>query len=241
MSASPSVAIGRGPIAARLGAAGLDRGSIRHAVRSGRLTVVLLFLPPALLLFTLFVVLPIVRGRLVQLLQLERLRAADELRRLGATTSLSSDTRAFSLALRNNGLIILVSLLDPAAAGARAGAAAGRTVPRRGRAAHALLPALRPGRDRRRPDLALRLRRRLRPAGRDLPRRSGPTAPHLLADPRLAMAAILVVIVWKYFGFHMMLYIAGAAGHRPHRCSRPRISTARRAGRCFRRVMIPLL
>ncbi len=34
-------------------------------------------------------------------------------------------------------------------------------------------------------------------------------APHVLADPDFAMAAILVVIVWKYFGFHMVLYIAG--------------------------------
>ena len=37
----------------------------------------------------------------------------------------------------------------------------------------------------------------------------GVEAPHLLADPDLAIHAILGVIVWKYFGFHMMLYIAG--------------------------------
>lgn len=37
----------------------------------------------------------------------------------------------------------------------------------------------------------------------------GAPAPFLLADPDLAMAAILVVIVWKYFGFHMVLFIAG--------------------------------
>ncbi|MFX7106269.1 sugar ABC transporter permease, partial [Acinetobacter baumannii] len=37
----------------------------------------------------------------------------------------------------------------------------------------------------------------------------GAEAPHLLADPDLAIHAILGVIVWKYFGFHMMLYIAG--------------------------------
>ena len=34
-------------------------------------------------------------------------------------------------------------------------------------------------------------------------------APYVLADRDLAMYAILVVIIWKYFGFHMMLYIAG--------------------------------
>ncbi|PCJ88148.1 MAG: sugar ABC transporter permease [Hyphomicrobiales bacterium] len=32
---------------------------------------------------------------------------------------------------------------------------------------------------------------------------------YLLAEQDLAMYAILAVIVWKYFGFHMMLFIAG--------------------------------
>jgi raffinose/stachyose/melibiose transport system permease protein len=31
----------------------------------------------------------------------------------------------------------------------------------------------------------------------------------MLASPTLAFTALIVVIVWKYFGFHMMLYIAG--------------------------------
>jgi raffinose/stachyose/melibiose transport system permease protein len=33
--------------------------------------------------------------------------------------------------------------------------------------------------------------------------------PFLLADPDLAFYAVLVVVVWKYFGFHMMIYVAG--------------------------------
>jgi raffinose/stachyose/melibiose transport system permease protein len=37
----------------------------------------------------------------------------------------------------------------------------------------------------------------------------GQPVPYVLADPDWAMAAVLVVIVWKYFGFHMMLYVAG--------------------------------
>lgn len=37
----------------------------------------------------------------------------------------------------------------------------------------------------------------------------GAEAPYVLAERSLAMYAILVVIVWKYFGFHMMIYIAG--------------------------------
>ncbi len=33
--------------------------------------------------------------------------------------------------------------------------------------------------------------------------------PFLLADPDLAIYTILAVVVWKYFGFHMMIYVAG--------------------------------
>ena len=36
----------------------------------------------------------------------------------------------------------------------------------------------------------------------------------LLASKDWAFSAILIVILWKYFGFHMMLYIAGTPGHR---------------------------
>jgi raffinose/stachyose/melibiose transport system permease protein len=40
----------------------------------------------------------------------------------------------------------------------------------------------------------------------------GADAPHLLAGTETAMLAVLIVIVWKYFGFHMMLYIAALQG-----------------------------
>ena len=33
--------------------------------------------------------------------------------------------------------------------------------------------------------------------------------PYVLADKDVAIYAVLGVIVWKYFGFHMMLFIAG--------------------------------
>jgi raffinose/stachyose/melibiose transport system permease protein len=33
--------------------------------------------------------------------------------------------------------------------------------------------------------------------------------PFLLADADLAIYTILVVVIWKYFGFHMMIYVAG--------------------------------
>ena len=40
----------------------------------------------------------------------------------------------------------------------------------------------------------------------------GYNAPYVLADKHVAIYAVLVVVVWKYFGFHMMLFIAGLQG-----------------------------
>jgi raffinose/stachyose/melibiose transport system permease protein len=35
---------------------------------------------------------------------------------------------------------------------------------------------------------------------------------YLLADKTWAFSAVLIVVLWKYFGFHMMLYVAGLQG-----------------------------
>jgi raffinose/stachyose/melibiose transport system permease protein len=65
-------------------------------------------------------------------------------------------------------------------------------------------------------------------------------APHLLASPDTAMAAILVVVVWKYFGFHMMLFIAALQG-----VDRSQVEAARLDGasrwQVVRYVIIPTL
>src|SRR3954463_15216404 len=83
--------------------------TIRGPSWDGRLTVLILFLPPALLLFTLFVVLPIGEaawysglnwngfGRQTNWIGLDNYRFVLK-------------TRSFWLALRNNGLIIVFSL-----------------------------------------------------------------------------------------------------------------------------------
>src|SRR4051794_2875067 len=110
MTAGPSVAIAQGPIAARLGAVGLDGDSVRRAVRSGRLTVVLLFLPPALLLFSLFVVVPVVEAGWYSVYNWNGYGRPTQW--VGFANYLEVfRTRAFLLALRDNGLIIVVSLL----------------------------------------------------------------------------------------------------------------------------------
>ena len=83
---------------------------VRRSLRDGRFAVLVLFLPPALVLFTLFVVLPIGEaawysgfnwngfGKPTNWIGLDNYRFVLE-------------TRAFWLALRNNGLIIAVPLL----------------------------------------------------------------------------------------------------------------------------------
>ena len=68
----------------------------------------------------------------------------------------------------------------------------------------------------------------------------GLAAPYVLADRDLAMYAILVVIVWKYFGFHMMLYIAGLQQIDPNLYEAAHIDGA--TGRqILWRVTLPLL
>ncbi len=54
------------------------------------------------------------------------------------------------------------------------------------------------------------------------------------------MTAILVVIIWKYFGFHMMLYIAGLQGVDKSLLEAAEIDGAS-AWQRFRFIILPLL
>ena len=68
----------------------------------------------------------------------------------------------------------------------------------------------------------------------------GAAPPQVLADPDWAMTAILVVVVWKYFGFHMILYIAGLQQIDRSLYEAARIDGAT-AWQTFSRVTVPLL
>ena len=211
-----------------------DRGSLRD----GKLALAVIFLPPALLLFTLFVVLPIGEaawysgfnwngfGKPTNWIGLDNYRFVLE-------------TRAFWLALRNNGLIVLVSLSIqlPLAL------------------ALALMLA-----DRFRGAVALRMLFFLPYVLAEIAtglifsfvydgdyglvasiwRFFGAEAPHLLASTQTAMLAVLIVIVWKYFGFHMMLFIAALQGMDKNLVEAARIDGATRP-QVLRYVVIPLL
>lgn len=60
----------------------------------------------------------------------------------------------------------------------------------------------------------------------------------ILADRNWAFVAILVVIVWKYFGFHMMIYIAALQGVSNDLIEAARIEGASRT-QVIRYVQIP--
>jgi len=210
----------------------------RRSISDGRFAVLVLFLPPALLLFTLFVVLPIGEaawysgfnwngfGRPTAWIGLDNYRFVLE-------------TCAFWLALRNNGLIIAVSLLIQLPL--------------------ALMLALILA-ERFRGVVALRMLFFLPYILAEIATGLifsfvydgdyglvasiwhwfGAEAPHLLASTQTAMVAVLIVIVWKYFGFHMMLYIAALQGMDRSLIEAARIDGATRP-QVLRYVVIPTL
>lgn len=198
----------------------------------------MLFLPPALLLFTLFVVLPIGEaawysgfnwngfGSPTKWVGFDNFRQVIE-------------TRAFGIALKNNLLIIAVSLLIqlPLAM------------------ALAIMLA-----ERFRGAVALRLLLFMPYVLAEIAtglifsfiydgdygllatiyRWFGKQAPHLLADPSTSMLAILIVVVWKYFGFHMMIFIAALQGMDRSLLEAAHIDGASR-WQSIRHVVLPML
>ncbi len=212
--------------------------SFRRSMGDGRFAALAIFLPPALLLFTVFVVLPISEaawysgfnwngfGKPTNWIGFDNYRFVFE-------------TRAFWLALRNNGLIILVSLSIqlPLAL------ALALILAERFRGAVALrmlffMPYVLA-------EIATGLIFSFVYDGdygllASIYRFFGAEAPHLLASPDTAMFAVLIVIVWKYFGFHMMLFIAALQGMDKNLVEAARIDGASR-GQVLRHVVIPLL
>jgi raffinose/stachyose/melibiose transport system permease protein len=204
----------------------------------GKLTTLLLFLPPALLLFTLFVVLPIGEAAWYSGFNWNGFGSPknwvgpDNYRQV-------FETRAFGLAVRNNLLIIAVSLLIqlPLAltlaillAEKFKGAVALRML--------FFLPYVLA-------EIATGLIFSFVYDGdhgllASIYRMFGAEAPHLLASPQTAMLAILIVVVWKYFGFHMMLFIAALQGMDRNLVEAARIDGATR-WQVLRHVVIPLL
>ena len=210
----------------------------RRVADVGKLSTILLFLPPALLLFTLFVVLPVGEaawysgfnwngfGKPTNWIGLDNYRFV-------------FDNRAFGTAFKNNLLIIAVSLVIqlPLAlslaiilANRFRGSVALRMV--------FFLPYILA-------EIATGLIFSFVYDGdygllAAIYKSFGAEAPHLLASPQTAFAAILVVVVWKYFGFHMMLFIAALQTIDRSMLEAARIDGANR-WQSLRYVVIPAL
>ena len=174
---------------------------------NGKLAVVLLFLPPALFLFTLFVALPMGEAAWYSVYNWNGYGTPENFVGLKNYILLFHD-RAFRSALVNNLFIIVVSLaVQLPLAFALAVLVADRF---RGAVTFRMIffvPYILA-------EVAAGLIWRFVYDGdyglvAKAATAVGFAAPYVLADRDLAMYAILVVIVWKYFGFHMMIYIAG--------------------------------
>lgn len=209
----------------------------RRAI-DGRVTALLLFLPPALLLFTIFVVLPIAEAAWY---------SGFNWNGFGTPTKWIGfdnyrfvfDSRGFGTAFRNNLLIIAVSLTIqlPLAL------SLALILAERFRGAVALrmlffLPYVLA-------EIATGLIFSFVYDGNygllaSIYRAFGAEAPHLLASTQTSMLAILIVVVWKYFGFHMMLFIAALQGMDKNLVEAARIDGASRM-QVLRYVVVPLL
>lgn len=203
-----------------------------------RLATLLIFLPPALLLFTIFVVLPI--GEAAWYSGFNWNGFGKPTRWIGLDNYyFVFDSRGFGTAFRNNLLIIAVSLAIQLPLALTL----------------ALILA-----ERFRGSVALRMLFFLPYVLAEVAtglifsfiydgnygllasiyRAFGAEAPHLLASTQTSMLAILIVVVWKYFGFHMMLFIAALQGMDKSLIEAARIDGASR-WQVLRHVVIPLL
>ena len=205
---------------------------------SGKWTAILLFLPPALMLFSLFVVLPV--GEAAWYSGFNWNGFGTPRNWIGFDNyRFVFDNKAFGTAFRNNLLIIVVSLLVqlPLAL------SLALILAQRFRGAVALrmvffLPYILA-------EIATGLMFSFVYDGdygllASIYRQFGAEAPHLLASPQTSFLAILIVIVWKYFGFHMMLFIAALQGLDRNIVEAARIDGASR-WQVLRFVIIPSL
>jgi raffinose/stachyose/melibiose transport system permease protein len=188
-------------------ASGTGIASARTNAATGGLTTALIFLPLALILFTLFVILPIGEAAWYGFFRWNGMGDLDRVVGLRNYVQVLGHS-VFHRAFINNMLIIAVSLFLqlPLALGLAMlladrfrGAVAFRMI--------FFLPFILA-------DVAAGLIWRFMFDGDFGPlsyfiQWLGFAPYYILADRDLAITTVLTVIVWKFFGFHMMLYIAG--------------------------------
>jgi raffinose/stachyose/melibiose transport system permease protein len=188
-------------------ATGRTASSSRRISTRGRWPVLLLFLPPALLVFTVFVILPMGEAAWYSLYHWSGYGAPEQFVGLRNFEVLFNQA-AFLTALKNNGIIIIISVAIQIPLALWLAMMLAHRIP--GAVTFRLLFFL--------PyvlaDVAAGLIWRFVYDGdyglfAAIANFIGVAQPYVLADRDQAIYAVLGVIVWKYFGFHMMLFIAG--------------------------------
>jgi raffinose/stachyose/melibiose transport system permease protein len=180
---------------------------LRAAYRSGSLTTLLLFLPPALVFFTLFVILPVGESSYFSFFNWNGYGPLHKWVDFENYLRVLNDP-VFRLSLTNNLLVILVSAFVqvPLALWVALLIADQSRVSMVFRAIFFVPYIL--------ADIVAGLIWHYLYDGDyglvgTIYRWFGLEAPHVLAQTGWATAALLLVVVWKYFGFHMALFIAG--------------------------------
>jgi raffinose/stachyose/melibiose transport system permease protein len=179
----------------------------KRSLAAGKWPVIVLFLPPALMVFTVLVILPMGEAAWYSFYNWNGYGIPDKW--VGwKNYELIFKNSAFTTALWNNFLIVVVSLAVQLPLALWLATMVTKRI--RGALAFRLiffLPYVLA-------DVAAGLIWRFVYDGDfglvgGIARSLGVDPPFWLADRDVAMYAVLGVIVWKYFGFHMMLFIAG--------------------------------
>jgi raffinose/stachyose/melibiose transport system permease protein len=214
------------------------RRSGGHNRIGGTLPVLILFLPPALLVFTLFVILPMGEAAWYSLYDWNGYGVPEKFIGL-KNFELLFRNGAFRQALTNNALIIIISLAIQLPLALWLATMVSHRIP--GAVSFRLIffmPYVLA-------DVAAGLIWRFVYDGdyglfAAIASFFSVASPYVLADKNLAIYAVLGVIVWKYFGFHMMLFIAGLQSIDKSYYEAAEMDGATRWQR-FRNITLPLL
>lgn len=217
-----------------------DRGHAMNRKTRDRITIIL-FLLPALILFVIFVIYPIFRSLYFSLFDWNGLGPATDFIGLDNFKRILTD-KIFQKAVVNNILIAALSLVVQLPVSLAIAVMVGRDFPGRGLfrtifflpyvlseviTAIIWLGMFNPNPDRGFVNALLVLIPGVDPVA-------------FLGDPGLVLVAIFIVLSWKYFGLHMLLFMAGLQNI-PHEIEEAALIDGANRWQMLSRITIPLL
>jgi raffinose/stachyose/melibiose transport system permease protein len=217
-----------------------DHGRTLNRRTKDRITIIL-FLLPALILFVVFVIYPIFRSLYFSLFDWNGLGPATDFIGLDNFKRILTD-KIFQKAVINNFLIAFLSLLVQLPISLAIAIMVGRDFPGRGFfrtifflpyvLSEVITAIIWLGMFNPNPDRGLINALLVLIPGVD------PVA--FLGDPKLVLVAIFIVLSWKYFGLHMLLFMAGLQNI-PHDIEEAALIDGANQWQMLTRVTIPLL